>query len=430
MKDFLASAAEQLKYSKDKNSVLAELDDHFETKKEFFELIGYGEASSAEKANEAMGDGEIIGQRLNYIHRPKNGSLISIIVIIIVTNLLFLVAVPTDKSTYFLPFLYAVFILICNSVNTAIAVKLKNNICSILLIIFSCTVMRLSTPRLIYPICNLIISQSTGELAIDVSNFMRIALTLLINAMVILPNIFNVYHCRQIKLLKNTKKQNKTASAIRVFCLVMPCLLVIPAYPLYKLNDRLCEEQIEIRNELMAFAYDIDRKFESNEYEEIMEYLENSEYDFDLYTSYDINLFSSVDVRPYYTYGCCKGNWRVEITFFEDTDNYVLYFGNRKMNCSHKYLFTVYEIESALLKEFGEDQYNGLNGGVIGKSTEEIKSRMNDVSLRSLTINKHGDQAEYVYNWEMTPLIGFGSDYYTFYIDSDGICYKYDLTLD
>ena len=432
MKDFLKSAEEQLRNSKDKYSVLTELGDHLETKKEYFELIGYDEASSAERANEAMGDGEVIGQRLNYIHRPKK-SVINIIVIV-VTNLLFLFFIPTEKSSYFLPFLYAVLIFICNSVNTAIAVKLKNNILSTLLIIFSCTTMRISTPKLIYPICNLVINQSTSEYGNDLYNLVRIVLMLLINAAVILPNAFNIYHCRQIKFLNNTKKQNKIASAICVFCLVMPCLLVIPTYPSYKLNDRLCEEQAEIRNELIEFIYDIDRKFESNEDDKLVEYLKNSEYDFDLYNN--VNYFYSYDepdvtVMHNYSYICCKGNWRVEVTFFEDSDNYILHLENRKMNCSHKYLFTGYEIEDALLEEFGEDEYDGTNGGVIGKSAEEIKNRMNDVNIRSLTINKHGKEAEYVYNWDMsTVLYGLGSDYYTFYIDSNGICYKYGLSLD
>lgn len=421
MKNFLKSAEEQLKNSKYKNSVLTELSDHLETKKEYFEFIGYDEASSAEKANEAMGDGEVIGQRLNYIHRKQNKSLINIIEII-VTNLLFLVAYPTDKSSYFYPFLFSVLILICNFANTAIAVKLKSNISSKVLIIASCTTMCFSTPKLTYPICNLIINQSTSESADDIYSFVRIILMLIINAMIFLPNAFNIYHCSQIKYLKNTKKQNKTASLIFILCLIMPVLIGIPAYPSYMLNNRICEEQVKIRDELIDFAYDIDSKFDGNEHEKMGEYLENSEYDFNLYTSYNN-----------YTYSYCKGNWCIKITFNKGTDNYTIYFENRMMNSSQKYLFTQYETESALLEEFGEDEYNGLHGGVIGKSTEEIKSRMKDVNIYSLKINKRSNQTKYYnYNWAMNPVLYglFGYDSYTFIINNDDICYKYDLTLD
>ena len=420
MKDFLKSAEEQLKYNGDKITVLTELGDHLETKKEFFEDIGYDEASSAEKANEAMGNGEVIGQRLNYIHSPKNQLRIKITVI--VTNLLFLLAYPTDKSSYFFPFLCAVLILICNFANTALAVKLKSRIFSIVLIIASCTAMWFSMPKLTYPICNLIMNQSASRVEEGTYIYLRTVLTLLIIAMIILPNAFNVYHCRQIKYLKNTKKQNKISSKIFIFCLIMPVLIALPAYPSYMLNDRLCEDQIEIRDELIAFAYDIDSKFEEYDYHERAKYLENSEYDFHLF----------INSAAYYTYDYYKGNWWLRIGFSETSDKYILHLENRMMNSSHKYLFTQYEKEEALLEDFGDDEFNGFNGGVIGKSTEEIKNRMKEVNLYSLTINKNSNRAIYTYNWAMDLVLCglFGFDSYTFFIDNNGICYEYDLTLD
>lgn len=434
MKDFLNSAEGQLKYNKDKSAVLVELGDHFQTKKEFFESIGYDEESSAEKANEAMGDGVVIGQRLNSIHSKKNEILIYIIAFI-VKNLLFFVFKPTNKNTYFSPFLFAVFIILYYFANTETAVRLKSRVFSILIIVYSCTIMFFSTQKLVYPICNLIISRSTSFYATDIYDFVKIVLTLLINATVILPNAFNIYHCSQIRLLKNTKRQNKIASAILVFCLIMPCLIVAPAYPSYKLNDRLCKEQAEIRDELIAFAYDIDSKFESNKDDKLVEYLKNSEYDFDLCNN--VNYYYSYEepeatVKYNYSYICYKGNWRLEVTFFEDNDDYILLFENRKMNSSHKYLFTPYDIEDALLDEFGRDEFNGLNGGVVGKSAEEIKNRMNEVNIQSLTIYKYRDRTIYSYNWAMAPVLYglFGYDYYTFFVGNDGICYEYDLILD
>ena len=116
MKDFLKSAEEQLKSAEDKESVMRELSDHLETKKEYFESIGYSKDASKEKANEAMGSGEIIGQRLNEIHRPdgKKSKAVKIAVICVNLLFLFLLAVPLSKNSFIFPFAAAVIIFICN----------------------------------------------------------------------------------------------------------------------------------------------------------------------------------------------------------------------------------------------------------------------------------------------------------------------------
>ena len=101
MKDFLKSAEDQLKSAEDRKAVMLELKEHLELKKEFFESIGYDTETSEEKANEAMGSGEIIGQRLSEIHRRKNKKIIGIFILCTVcVNAGALFTFPTDAYSY------------------------------------------------------------------------------------------------------------------------------------------------------------------------------------------------------------------------------------------------------------------------------------------------------------------------------------------
>lgn len=61
MNNFLKQAKEQLTSCENPEEILAELNDHIEENKKYYEDIGYFGDDCIEKANEAMGDGEIIG---------------------------------------------------------------------------------------------------------------------------------------------------------------------------------------------------------------------------------------------------------------------------------------------------------------------------------------------------------------------------------
>ena len=53
-----------------RNKIESELFDHLDEKEQRLEKIGYGEAEAFEKANEAMGDGDTVGEQLDMIKKP------------------------------------------------------------------------------------------------------------------------------------------------------------------------------------------------------------------------------------------------------------------------------------------------------------------------------------------------------------------------
>ena len=138
MNDFLRSAEEQLKFNKDKSSVMAELGDHVETKREFFESIGYDEEASEEKANEAMGSGEIIGQRLDMIHRSNEKIEKLLFTGVLVINIaLNFIEIQIGDNGFLPPFLMALLALVSNFLFTAAAMRFKSTKASAALIVCS-----------------------------------------------------------------------------------------------------------------------------------------------------------------------------------------------------------------------------------------------------------------------------------------------------
>lgn len=401
MKDFLTSAEEQLKFNKEKHLVLTELGDHFETKKEFFKSIGYDNEASAEKANEAMGNGEVVGQRLNQIHRNKTEITLSSISITALNIAAIFASFPTEKSTFFLPFILSLIVLIDNLFGTVLAIKRKTIGLSAMLIGISLTLMWISMAELAYPLCNLIISRVhfTENFYTDYY-FFRFLITAVLIAAIVAPNAYNIYHCKQMRRLKNTKKQNIIAGNLRSFCVIAAVFCIIAAFPYYAMNDRLCEEQAEVRDELINFVFETQSKFDSDETEELRAYLENSEYDFEDLTRYKEDLTDVYDTA----YICNKGNWQVIFIFYADPTSlgYSAHVGSIMENSSEKYLFTRYEKENALIETLGDD--GSLNSELyeIAKelSVEEIKDIIADsVHITTFSVEKYEVYSVYNYYW-------------------------------
>ena len=460
MKDFLKSAEEQLKFNKDKHLVLTELGDHVETKKEFFESIGYDENASAEKANEAMGNGEIIGQRLNQIHRNKMEITLSTISIIALNIAAIFAATPIDKSTFFLPFLLALIVLIDNLFGTVLAIKRKAPGLSATLIAVSCTLMWVSMANLAYPLCNLIIARVhfTENFYTDYY-FFRFLITAVLIAVIVAPNAYNIYHCKQMRQLKNTKKQNIIAGNLRNACVIAAVFCIVAAFPYYAMNDLLCEEQAELRDELIDFVFDTANKFEWNEKDELAEYLENCEYDFQhSVTHYSYNEF--YDDVTYESFECYKGNWRIIFYFVSGNERYNGGYDNEYhveltsiiKNSSEKYLCTTEEKENALIEILGDtrslddEELVNLPNSAIGASAEDIKRKMSGFNITSFYIDKYGDgrfadseyteYTDYAYYWIKGDELylyntydSFYSNEYRFVFDDENACEWYSLSI-
>ena len=485
MIDFLRSAEEQLKLNKDKTAVMTELGDHFETKKEFFESIGYDETASTEKANEAMGDGEIIGQRLNQIHNRKLKiaaiSILSSVGINLALNAAILLA---DKSNYSVPFAAALFILIFNLSLTYVAIKIKNVWLSAVLMPFSCVAAWLSLPYLSYPFGNLIIARF-GSDSINIYNFLTVAISAFLWALVFLPNVFNAYHCRRIKRLKNTKKQNHISKTLRCICLAAGVLILVISYPYYAMNNRLSEEQAKIRDELMDFAFETVNDYIFNDKEELEEFLENCKYDF--HATYTQVYSDPVKEPRVYTYTYRIGNWQIKFDFYNSQlpayfsvrEGYGISISNILFNVSQRYLITSTDNNEKLFDFIQKPKFNPLwetplfsqsfrNGlraekipsslsyvgpierpyvpqfidldiyyphqyfiSPISVTAEDIKNTFNKISLLGVELIKNGESTEYVYKWQGRDISNSLFVYsYNFYCQDDWACTGYFLTED
>lgn len=433
MKDFLQSAEEQLVLNKDKNSIITELHDHVETKIEFFESIGYDEYSSTEKANEAMGNGEIVGLRLNQIHHLNRESVLLAYLGTIALNIALLFSRPTNESTFFFPFAAALIILIFNFLATAVALKRKMIGLSVTLIAISCTLMWGSMAELAYPLCNLIISRVhfTGN-NYTAYCFFRYLISAVIIAMILLPNAYNIYHCRQMRQLKNTKKQNSIAGNWINVCLIAAVLCLVASLPYYVMNDRLCKEQSAVRDELIDFVFDTVNKFGADELNELTEYLESSEYGFERSKIPDSNV---------YTFECTKGNWWIIFDYYQVSEpEYHVALRSVMKNPSEKYLFTTHEKALDLRVALGEPIFfdysddNSENDDSPHKpedlSAEELKDIMNGVNISSFFIEKHTTYSEYSYYWLTVDYLTASTENeytnsYTFICDADNVCTRY-----
>ena len=426
MNDFLRSAEEQLKLNKDKTAVMSELSDHYETKKEFFESIGYDESASAEKANEAMGDGEVVGQRLDQIHKRKGNVWFPILGIIAV-NLFVFSDSPTESSSFFMPFITSLIILIFDLLGTAVAIRYKNIGLSVTVIIFSFFPLSEGNFSLAYPLCNLIVSNVFGNAEVIVYYLSRV-ITALIGALIVIPNIFNIYHCKKIKKLINTRKQNIISRAFRNGCVIATIFCLVASFPYYAMNERVCNKQATIRNELMGFILDTANQFDYNEWNELAEYLENCEYDFE-YRSYNYGDMFGGETYTGETYRYSKGNWSISFEHNdEDPNGYSVgttYDADFIYNLSLKYFYVPEEKINALIKKIGDSTVGP--GNAMGHSAEEISDALKGFDLKDMGIDKREDGTVYKYSW--MPLKSYFGCYhgYEFQFDNECICYYYEL---
>ena len=85
IKEFLDNVCEEIKYKPIRNEICEELKNHIEEKKENYIEEGFKEELAEEKAIEQMGNAEIIGKKLNRIHRPKLDWKLLLIILIMVS---------------------------------------------------------------------------------------------------------------------------------------------------------------------------------------------------------------------------------------------------------------------------------------------------------------------------------------------------------
>ena len=85
IKEFLDNVCEEIKYKPIRNEICEELKNHIEEKKENYIEEGFKEELAEEKAIEQMGNAEIIGKKLNRIHRPKLDWKLLLIILIMIS---------------------------------------------------------------------------------------------------------------------------------------------------------------------------------------------------------------------------------------------------------------------------------------------------------------------------------------------------------
>lgn len=426
MKDFLKNVDSQLKDCEHKTAVMTELYDHIQTKKEYFEEIGYDSKASNEMAEDAMGDGEMIGERLNCIHSQKKRNERWFIFLIIISNIIFpfIIGIPRDKNTFIFPFFSASVLLVLNYIFTFFAIKIKKYLPSVFLLLNCIATMWLSVTKLTYPLCNILTDKSSIEY-IYVSRLIGVAVIF----SVIIPNLYNIFICRQIRLLKNTKKQNKIAKAFSRVCIVMSVITAVLAYPMFLVNESYCNEQIKIQKELVNFVLQIEDNFEYNETEELTDFLNNSKYDF--------TVDKSNNSEDDFVYKYTVGNWELQVYFYSEISERKGYSAGvtyYKSNCSNSYLFNSYAEENNLIDVLGgEDLTNADQNNCIGMTRQEIKSIMNEVGFAVFSYDCYEKSSHYCYEW-LTPSFLYGffgySSYYFDFNDNSEICSNYDLMLD
>ena len=432
MSKFLYSVGEQLKSNKNRIVILRELEDHVETKKEFFESIGYDQKASAEKATEAMGDGEIVGQRLNQIHRPNRLlSWILFMLLVAVNSLIKNNTFAEDNDFFLHTFLWALLTFVVDLCVTAIAAKRKNKETSLYLVFFSSFPLLARNFILAEPLCNLIFLNINNDAHNNVYysyNFLRIVITVFLGVSIALPNIFNIYHCKQIKELANTRKHNEISRFIRSACIIVAIISIVLSVPFYAMSNIICQKQAELRDSLFDFALDTTDKFNNNEWNELTEYLRNCEYDFE-YNEYNV-IQSESDETSYriekYTYR--KGDWFVAFTFDEnETENgYRVDVNHNIDNLSLKYLYLTDESWWELREKLGEPYRE--TDDVKKHSAYEIRSIMDGFSFTGISVEKQTDSTVYTYEW-LQPFYANRKDFrrynFQFDCDSNGMCYQY-----
>lgn len=420
MDDFIKNTENELAFCRSKEIVLAELSDHFETKKEFFQSLGYDEEASFEKANEAMGDGTIVGARLKSIHSRGGGRFLLFSVFAVNCALLF-ASIPSFANSFFRPFFFAALTLILNSVYTAAAIKLKRSSLSICSIMFSFIPLCLAAPKLIYPIYNLA-SERFDSLKLFPCYILRIISAVIAIIIILIPNFYNIYHCRQIKHMKNTRQQNTAANRFVSACIAFSIFIAAYCAPAYAANNSYCKRQSAVFPEYIDFIIDIADKFDYNQTEALIDYIEASGYDFEL-TGFE---YESVD----FYYILTDGVWCIEIKFYSENGYSACIYTNTDINSSQKYLFTA--DENKLIESLGADEFEGKTGAAIGSTFEDIHKKMNEINYSSFSYDCFEDDHSFCYDWylDMYLYTIFGASYYDFYFDDTDLCYYYDLCLD
>lgn len=435
MDNFLEQARKQLTSCENPEEILAELNDHIEENKKYYEDIGYFGDDCIEKANEAMGDGEIIGQRLNEQNRKRNIKiqiLIAVLIMVINYALSVYFALPSYENTFVRPFFTGIVILIIDYAFTIFAIKLKSKLMSFVLALMCFLTLHLSATKLSYPMTNIILAKNNGFGIFYVYNLISLAGTAIILLSVFLPNIYNIYYCNRIKNLKNTRKQYYFTKKICTALFVFSIITSISAYPLFALNQSLVKRQQETRNEFVEFVYDVSTRFDSAQISEIENFLRNCDYEFfETGNQDDENSCWLI----YY-----KGNWSITASLNYDDETYSLYMQNLIYNSSQPYLFFGdYEQENRILEQIGSDEFDSENGPCIGMTRDELHSKMQETNFFQFYCSNCID--EYApentsfysqYDWYLDNHLYsiFGHDSYEFFYDENGECISYDLTLD
>lgn len=435
MDNFLEQARNQLTSCENPEEILAELNDHIEENRKYYEDIGYFGDDCIEKANEAMGDGEIIGQRLNEQNRKRNIKiqiLIAVLIMVINYALSVYFALPSYENTFVRPFFTGIVILIIDYAFTIFAIKLKSKLMSFVLALMCFLTLHLSATKLSYPMTNIILAKNNGFGIFYVYNLISLAGTVIILLSVFLPNIYNIYYCNRIKNLKNTRKQYYFTKKICTALFVFSIITAISAYPLFALNQSLVKRQQETRDEFVEFVYDVSTRFDGAQISEIENFLRNCDYEFfETGNQDDENSCWLI----YY-----KGNWSITASLNYDDETYSLYMQNLIYNSSQPYLFFGdYDQENRTLEQIGSDEFDSENGPCIGMTRDELHSKMQETNFCQFYCSNCID--EYApentsfysqYDWYLDNHLYsiFGHDSYAFFYDENGECISYDLTLD
>ena len=437
MDNFLEQARNQLTSCENPEEILAELNDHIEENRKYYEDIGYFGDACSEKVNEAMGDGDIIGQRLNAQNTRKiTGLQILLVVLIVILNFLLstIFALPFYGNSFVKPFFTGVAILIIDYVFTILAIKLKSKLISFVLILMCFLTLHFSATKLAYPLINILLVNNNSFEIFNKYDLISYASTALILLSVILPNIYNIYYCHRVEKLKNTRRQYYFTKKIIKSLIAFSIITAISAYPLFALNQSLSKRQQEIKNELVEFIYDVSTRFDDTQFSEIEDYVLNSGYDF-IETEYEYE-----EDYNYRTFSCYKGNWELYASFYNDDKSYSLSMSNLICNSAQPYLFfNDYDKELEVRERIGDDESDDKNGACIGMTADEIHSKLQEISFCQFSFNNcvyehfpENQKFDYHYSWLTSDSLFFvfGRHDYYFYYDENGKCISYDLTLD
>lgn len=426
MDDFLKNIESQLSKYNDKAPVMNELYDHMKMNERFYEEIGYDEAGVYEKSNEAMGDGVIIGQRLNELHKSNDKNERILFAFVIVCNFVLsaIVGIPSDNNSFLRPFIVAVGLYILNQLFTAFSIKLKSDKTSIMLIACSLTIGWIYLIKLSYPVCNLLFLTNIGD-KYAIYEALRKVIGVLISLSIALPNVYNVFYCSRVKNLKNTRKQYYFTKKLIVLNIVLAVIVAVYSVPAYLVNQKINDIQIEKRQEYVDFIVDISQNYGSDDIEQFIACVENSDYNFKPNENYE-PYQKSCDMLFQ------SGNWNLSYSTYEDC--YDVMLCPVLSNCSMTYLYVPNSEEERLFNKYGATESYVTNGVAIGLDISKLFSEMSKINYSTISydINGYDSKISLSFEWCLTSsLYGvFGYDYYNFDFDDNGKCVGYYAVLD